>query len=59
MTTRAIVEVEFERGDLDCAYAEYIMAHAGGDRIICNGDTLIAAQEDGYLVDEFIDSLVK
>jgi hypothetical protein len=37
-----------------CLYAEYIMEHCGGDRIICNGDTLIAAQEDGYLWDAFL-----
>ena len=39
------------------AYAEYIMKHCGGDRMICNGDTLIQAQEDGYLWDEFLESL--
>ncbi len=38
-------------------YAEYIMEHAGGDRLICNGDTLLAAQEDGYLFDDFLDSI--
>ncbi len=35
-------------------YAEYIMDHCGGDRIICNGDTLLQAQEDGYLFAEFL-----
>lgn len=34
-------------------YAEYIMTYGSGDRIICNGDTLLKAQEDGYLFDEF------
>ncbi len=38
-------------------YAEYIMANAGGDRMICNGDTLLEAQEDGYLFPEFLESL--
>lgn len=38
-------------------YAEYIMANAGGDRMICNGDTLLEAQEDGYLFLEFLESL--
>jgi hypothetical protein len=38
-------------------YAEYIMEHSAGDRIICNGDTLIRAQEDNYLFDDFLDSL--
>lgn len=34
-------------------YAEYIMEHSKGDRIICNGDTLTQAMEDGYLFKEF------
>lgn len=38
-------------------YAEYIMDNCGGDRVICNGDTLLAAQEDGYLFEEFLESL--
>ena len=38
-------------------YADYIMKHAGGDRVICNGDTLTEAMEDFYLWDDFIDSL--
>ena len=37
-------------------YADYIMKHAGGDRVICNGDTLIDAQESLYLWDEFLES---
>ena len=36
-------------------YAEYIMEHAQGDRIICNGHTLTAAMEDGYLWDDFLE----
>ena len=35
-------------------YSEYIMDYAGGDRIICNGDTLLDAMEDGYLFDQFL-----
>lgn len=38
-------------------YAEYIMEHSAGDRIICNGDTLTQAMEDGYLFDDFLDSI--
>lgn len=33
-------------------YAEFIMAN--GDRLICNGDMLLEAMEDGYLFDEFL-----
>lgn len=35
-------------------YAEFIMEHAAGDRIICNGDTLLEAMEEGYVFEEFI-----
>ena len=38
-------------------YSEYIMENAKGDRVICNGDTLIEAQEDGYLFEEFLESM--
>ena len=38
-------------------YAEYIMEHSAGDRIICNGDTLLDAMEDGYLFDDYLLSL--
>lgn len=37
-------------------YAEYIMEHCSGDRVICNGDTLLRAMEDGYLFEDFLDS---
>jgi len=36
-------------------YSNYIMENCHGDRIICNGDTLIEAQEEGYLWDDFLD----
>jgi hypothetical protein len=44
---------------LSCSdeYAEYIMNNCGGDRIICNGDTLTDAMEQQYLLDEFVESL--
>ncbi len=35
-------------------YAEYIMEHCRGDRVIANGDMLTEAMEDGYLFAEFI-----
>jgi hypothetical protein len=38
-------------------YADYIMDNTTGERVICNGDTLLAAQEDGYLFDEFLLSI--
>ena len=37
-------------------YAEFIMEHGKGDRVICNGHLLLEAMEDGYLFDEFLES---
>ncbi len=48
------INEQFEAGDLDEAYAEYIMKHCAGDRSISNGDTLLNAMEDGYLSTDFI-----
>lgn len=40
------------------AYANYIVMHCDGDhRLICNGDTLTVAMEDGYLFEDFIASI--
>ncbi len=39
--------------DLFTEHAEYIMDNCHGDRIICNGDDLVIAQEEGYLYEEF------
>lgn len=50
-------KAEFERGEWDDEYAEYIMNNCDGERIICNGDTLIEAMEDFYLADEFCESM--
>jgi hypothetical protein len=38
-------------------YMEYIMNNAGGQRVICNGDMLIDAVEDGFLFEEFLESI--
>ena len=39
-------------------YAEFIMNNCHGDRLIGNGDQLILAMEDNYLLDEFQDFMV-
>lgn len=49
---------QFEKGKLDSEYSDYIMEHCAGDRMICNGDMLVGAVEDGYLLDEFLNSVV-
>ncbi len=38
-------------------YAEYIMTNCNGARVICNGDTLLQAQEDLFLFDDFLESI--
>jgi hypothetical protein len=40
-------------------HMEYIMENCHGDRVICNGDTLIIAQEEGYLYEEFREDYVQ
>lgn len=50
-------EIDIEQLQWSDQYAEFIMANCNGDRVICNGDTLIEAQEDGYLFDEFLQSI--
>jgi hypothetical protein len=37
-------------------YAEFIMANPRG-RVICNGDSLLNAMEEGYLFEEFVASI--
>lgn len=54
--TNAKTEAQIEQ-ERDEAYAEYIMEHRYGDRLICNGDMLIQAMEDGYLYDDFMASI--
>lgn len=49
---------EFDSGKYDDEYAEYIIAKSAGDRLICNGDSLIRAMEDGYMYAEFRDSVI-
>lgn len=51
------VRIDYEELMDSPAYAEYIMDNCDGERIICNGDTLLEAIEDGYLFDEFLESI--
>lgn len=55
---RSEMEAAVSNGDYDSEYAAYIMNNCGGDRVICNGDTLIVAMEEFYLFDDFVDSLM-
>ena len=38
-------------------YAEYIMNNCAGERSIGNGDALLRAQEQGYLLEDFCESI--
>ena len=53
---RVATSAELDRLAFSDEYAEYIMDNCHGDRVICNGDTLIQAQEDFYLWEEFLES---
>jgi hypothetical protein len=39
------------------AYAEFLMTQSAGERLICNGDTLLDCMESGYLFKEFLASI--
>lgn len=60
MKTKSRNEIEdaVQNGEHDAEYSTYIMDNCGGDRMICNGDTLIQAIEDGYLFGHFVDYLI-
>lgn len=49
-------DTELDELQFSPEYATFIMDNAGGDRVICNGDTLLDAQQDGYLFVEFLES---
>lgn len=61
------VEKMYERFDaaydadysLQDKHMEYIMENCHGERVICNGDDLIVAVEDGYLYEEFRENYIK
>lgn len=49
MSTSIIDELTYSQ-----EYADFIMENSKGDRVICNGDLLLDAMEDGYLFDDFL-----
>ncbi len=53
---RVATSTELDELSFSSEYAEYIMDNCHGERVICNGDTLIQAQEDFYLWEEFLES---
>jgi hypothetical protein len=54
---RIATGAELDELSYSAEYAEYIMDNCHGERVICNGDTLIQAQEDYYLWEEFLESV--
>lgn len=57
-TYEEVIEM-IENGDLDSEYADHIMENSSGIRVICNGDTLIEAMEDGYLMESFAEAYLE
>lgn len=57
MTTQDLRTMSEDDLQFSSEYAEFIMANGGSDRVICNGDTLLQAQEDQYLFDAFKESI--
>ncbi len=53
---RTQIQIDIDELSHSDEYAEYIMDNCHGERIICNGDTLIEAMEDGYLWESFLES---
>jgi hypothetical protein len=54
---KTYTEYELDELAYSDEYMTYIMSHSPGDRIICNGDTLLDAAENGYLWKEFLDHI--
>lgn len=46
-------DIYFDKVDLFEEYMEDLMENCHGERVICNGDMLIEAAEEGYLYEEF------
>jgi hypothetical protein len=49
----------YETFALDDEHMEYIMENCHGERMICNGDMLIEAFEEGYLYEDFRDHYIE
>jgi len=56
ITFKRLSSAKLDELKYDDDYAEYIMEHCHGDRVICNGDTLLDAMESDYLWEDFLDS---
>jgi len=53
MTNEQFDEIFQSNYDLQDRHMDYILVHNDGERVICNGDTLIEAAEAGYLYEAF------
>ena len=43
--------------DYSAEYAEFIINNSFGNRVICNGDSLLEAMEQGYMYQEFLETI--
>jgi len=57
MELRVATLNEMEEAQMSSAYAEFIMERGKGDCPICNGGMLLEAIEDGYLFEEFLNTI--
>ncbi len=55
--TRQEINRKVMEGEMDTAYAEYIMGNAPADTMCCNGDQLLELMESGFMMEEFVDHL--
>jgi hypothetical protein len=53
MTYEQFDELYNDDCDLQDKHMMYIIENCHGQRVICNGDTLIEALEDGFLYEDF------
>lgn len=54
---RQATDEELDQMSCSDDYSEFIMNNCHGDRMIGNGDMLITAIEEGYLFDEYLESV--
>jgi hypothetical protein len=61
MTTMTHEEFDsyFDAVDLMDDYMDYMVENCHGERMICNGDMLIIAAEEGYLYEAFRDDYIE
>jgi hypothetical protein len=55
---KAEIENKVLNGNLFSEYMDFISTHPKSDRVICDGDMLLKAAEECFLLDEFVDHVI-